>query len=72
MQTFYFDMRDGVPIRDRVGKQFRSNSEAIAYGKALAERFRHEHHVESDLAIVAVDESGREVHREPVFLKAFA
>lgn len=66
MQTFYFDMKDGVPVRDRVGKQFRLDSEAIEHSKILAARFRNEGRDEPDLAIVVLNESGREIHREPV------
>jgi len=29
MQTFFFDMRDGVPLRDRIGIELDSNLEAI-------------------------------------------
>jgi hypothetical protein len=29
MQTLYFDMKDGVPIRDGIGKRFALNAEAI-------------------------------------------
>ena len=66
MQTFYFDRKDGVPIRDRIGKEFSSDAEAIEYSKALAAHFRKEAPSEPDLAIVVVSESGREIHREPV------
>lgn len=66
MQTFYFDRKDGVPIRDRIGKPFQSDAEAIEYSKTLAAHFRKEGRVEPDLAIVVVNESGREIHREPV------
>lgn len=66
MQTFYFDRKDGVPIRDRIGRQFSSDAEAIEYSKALAAYFRQETPNEPDLAIVVVSESGREIHREPV------
>ncbi|RZN09294.1 hypothetical protein [Bradyrhizobium sp. Leo121] len=66
MQTFYFDRKDGVPIRDRIGKQFSSDAEAIEYSKILAAHFRKEAPTEPDLAIVVVSESGREIHREPV------
>jgi hypothetical protein len=59
-------MKDGVPIRDRTGKQFRLDSEAIEYSKELAARFRDERRGEPDLMVVVIDESGREVHREPV------
>jgi hypothetical protein len=67
MQTFYFDINDGVPIRDRIGMQFVLNSEAIEHSKILAARFRHEHiHNEPDLMICVLDGSEREIHREPV------
>jgi hypothetical protein len=66
-QTFYFDMKDGVTIRDRIGIQFSLNSEAIEHSRILAERFRHDRiRDEPDLAISVVDESGREIHRELV------
>jgi hypothetical protein len=29
LQTFYFDIKDGVPIRDKMGKRFALNAEAI-------------------------------------------
>jgi hypothetical protein len=66
VHTFYFDTKDGVAVRDRIGKQFRLNSEAIEYSKILAERFRTERPAEPDLVIVVLDESGREVHRQTV------
>ena len=66
-QTYYFDMKDGVTVRDRIGKQFASIAEAIAHSEALAERFRHEHaHDEPDLSISVISESGAEVHRERI------
>jgi len=41
LQTFYFDIKDGVPIRDRIGKRFALNA-AIDHSKRLAARFRNE------------------------------
>ncbi len=70
MHTFYFDTKNGVPVRDQVGKQFRLNSEAIEYSRTLAARLRTERPAETDLVIVVVDESGREVHRQTVTPKA--
>jgi hypothetical protein len=29
MAMFFFDMKDGVPMRDRVGTDFASNADAI-------------------------------------------
>jgi hypothetical protein len=40
MQKFFFDMKDGVPMRDRVGIDLKSNLEAIAHCKQLAQHFR--------------------------------
>ena len=61
-------MKDGVPIRDRVGLQFPTAAGAIEHSKYLAQRFSHEHPLKDpDLAIVVIDESGSEVHREQVF-----
>lgn len=69
MQTYYFDTKDGAPVRDRIGKQFQFNSEAIEYSKTLAERYRSERHAEPDLVVVVLDESGHEVHRQRVYPK---
>jgi hypothetical protein len=68
MQTYYFDMKDGVPIRDRIGLEFRTDSQAIEHGKTIARRFSHEHPARNDnLCIVVLNESGTEIHREPVY-----
>jgi hypothetical protein len=40
MQKFFFDMKDGVPNRDRVGIEFNTNAEAIKYCKEMAQDFR--------------------------------
>jgi hypothetical protein len=67
LQTFYFDMEDGAPSRDRIGKRFALNAEAIDHSKRLAARFRNESgHDEPDLTIFVRDELGREIHRELV------
>jgi hypothetical protein len=68
MRTFYFDMKDGVPVRDRVGLQFSVASGAIEHSKQLARQFSLEHPLKDrDLAIVVIDESGNEIHREQVY-----
>jgi hypothetical protein len=67
LQTFYFDMKDGVQVRDRIGRRFALNAEAVDHSKRLAARFRSESgHDEPDLTICVVDELGREIHRELV------
>ena len=67
MRTYYFDMKDGAPIRDRRGIEFPSAAGAIEHSKELARRLRDEPRLKDPaLAIVVVDESGTEIHREPV------
>ena len=33
MQKFFFDMKDGVPLRDRLGIEFMTSAEAIVHCK---------------------------------------
>lgn len=68
MRIYYFDMRDGVPTRDRTGIEFPSTAAAIAHSKELARRLRDEPRLKDPaLEIVVIDESGAEIHREPVY-----
>src|ERR1700688_4739143 len=39
MQKYFFDMKDGVPLRDRIGMEFKNNADAIAHCVVLAEHF---------------------------------
>ena len=65
MQTFFFDMKDGVPLRDRIGIQFDTNVEAIEHCRVLAQHFRDESlRNDEDLEISVVNALGREIHRE--------
>jgi hypothetical protein len=71
MQTFFFDMKDGVPMRDRVGVEFETDAEAITHCKELARQFRQGSlRDDKELEIAVVNSVGREifhefVHREP-------
>jgi uncharacterized protein DUF6894 len=68
MQTYYFDMKDGVPTRDRVGLLFSNDAAAIEHGKQLARQLRGDPRInEPNLYVSIVDETGREVHRELVY-----
>ena len=68
MRTYYFDIKDGVPVRDKGGVEFPTVSAAIEHSKNLANQLRHDpQSKDRALAIVVVDESGTQVHREPVF-----
>lgn len=67
MRTYYFDMKDGIPTRDRKGVEFSTAAGAIDHSKELARRIRSEpRQNHPDLLIVVTDESGAEIHREPV------
>lgn len=68
MQTYYFDMKDGTAIRDRAGREFRTDSQAIEYSKTLARRLSHVHpDKDENLCVIVLNESGSEIHREPVY-----
>jgi hypothetical protein len=68
MRTFYFDTRDGVPTRDRKGLEFPTAAGAIEHSKELVRRLRSDPRLrDSDLSIAVIDESGAEIHREPVY-----
>jgi hypothetical protein len=65
MQTFFFDMKDGVPLRDRIGIEFNTNLEAIEHSQVLARHFRDDSLTDDqDLEISVVNALGREIHRE--------
>ena len=66
MPTYYFDMQDGVPVRDRRGLTFASNGQAIEHSKLLARGLREKPAQNKDLHVVVLDESGKEIHREAV------
>ncbi len=65
---FYFDIRDKLAIRDEVGRDFRTVSDAIVYAKYLAADFRC---LESDarprLSIQVIGEGNQRIHEEAVF-----
>jgi len=66
MRTYYFEMQDGVPIRDLTGLEFRTNTGAIEHSKELAQRFSHDHRLKDPIrSIIVLDGSGTEIHREP-------
>ena len=67
MRTYYFDMKDGVPTRDRTGLEFATIDAAIEHCKELARRLRCDPRItDRSLAIVVIDESGAAIHQEPV------
>ena len=68
MPRYYFDMKDGVPARDRSGLELVSDGAAIAHSKSLADKTRRDKPKgHPDLRVVVIDENGREVHRERIY-----
>jgi hypothetical protein len=68
MRTFYFEMKDARPIRDRNGLEFSTTGDAIKHSRELARRLRHDPRIrDRALSIVVIDEAGVEIHREPVY-----
>jgi hypothetical protein len=71
MRIYYFDKKDGVPVRDNSGIEFAGPSAAIEHSRKLAEEMRSRQVTgDSDLYIAVIDESGREIHREQVYRDA--
>jgi hypothetical protein len=66
MRTYYFDRKDGVPVRDPQGIELPTMRAAIEHSRMLATELRKERTVDRDLYISVIDETGAEVHREPV------
>ncbi len=65
---FYFDIRDKLAIRDEVGRDLETVSEAIVYAKYLAADFRClEPDARPRLSIQVMGEGNRPIHEEAVF-----
>jgi hypothetical protein len=64
-QKFFFDMKDGVPMRDKIGTEFSTNAEAITHCQELAQHWRDESlRDDKDLEISVVNSLGREIYKE--------
>lgn len=68
MQAYYFDIQDGVPVRDRKGLELANTTVAIEHSRRLASIIREKQQPSrKDLLVIVTDQSGREIHREPVY-----
>jgi hypothetical protein len=60
---YYFDIRDGVPVRDKTGKDFECISAAISHAVNLAAQCRNQGEPKGENArICVVREDGTIVH----------
>lgn len=67
-EQYYFDFKDGVRRRDRIGAAFASDSEAIRHGKTLVKAERNERPAgDRDLEISVVNEMGAEIYSEKIY-----
>jgi hypothetical protein len=65
---FYFDLRDKLAIRDEVGRDLETVSEAVVYAKYLAADFRClEPDARPRLSIQVFGEGNQRIHEEVVF-----
>jgi hypothetical protein len=62
MQKFFFDMKDGVPMRDKVGIDFNGNLEAIEHLLSTSATTA----CATIKTLRGVNALGREIHREYV------
>ena len=69
MRTYYFDVKDGLTVRDRRGLEFPTAGGAIEHCKELGRRLRGDPRLPNDstLSICVIDESGTEIHQEKVY-----
>lgn len=65
---FYFDLRDKLAIRDEVGRDLETVSEAVVHAKYLAaDRRCLEPDARPRLSIHVIGEDRRRIHEEVVF-----
>jgi hypothetical protein len=65
---FYFDIRDKLAIRDEVGRELETASDAIVYAKYLAADFRClEPEARPRLSIQVLGRDNKRIHEEVVF-----
>lgn len=68
MRTYFFDVKDGVPVRHKGGLQFPTEAAAIEHSQQIARLLRGDpRNIHLGLYISVIDESGAEVHREQVY-----
>ena len=65
MPLYYFDLKDGIPVRDREGHQCTDDKDAIFQGAFIAQRIGTEWPEYSGRGhyISVVNEEGHEIHR---------
>ena len=63
---FYFDVKDGVPVRDKIGREFEHVCEAIAFSREFAHSLRAKG-LRHDTLVSVINENGSQIHEERVY-----
>lgn len=67
-RTYFFDLKDGVAVRDRLGLEFITSDAAIAHSKEIAMKLSEaDPPGDPNLHVSVINEAGAEIHREPVY-----
>jgi hypothetical protein len=68
MRRYYFDLSGEHPLADATGTDFASSSDAIQYGKELAQKLCVDGRPrDPSLHVIVRNENGAEIHRQTVF-----
>jgi hypothetical protein len=67
MPKYFFDLKNGVPVRDHDGHECADDQEAIFHGTFIAQRIGTERPEAAGHGYISVvNEEGDEIHRAPV------
>jgi hypothetical protein len=68
MPLYYFDLKNGVPVRDRQGHKCANDEEAIFHGNFIAQRIGTERPetVGRGYYISVLNEDSQEIHQAPI------
>ncbi|UZE47147.1 hypothetical protein ONR75_19385 [Rhodopseudomonas sp. P2A-2r] len=67
-RTYFFDLKDGVAVRDRLGLEFITSDAAIAHSREIALKLSEaDPPGDPNLHVSVINEVGAEIHREPVY-----
>lgn len=69
MPIYYFDLKDGIRLRDNAGIRFATDADAALHAESLAATYVTEHGPDADGYINVVHQEGRIVGRSPLLAK---
>jgi hypothetical protein len=68
MALYYFDFKNGIPVRDRFGRECANDEESILHGNTMARRIgtARPETIGRGCYISVLNESSQEIHQAPV------